>query len=533
MSMKRYLSTILLGVLLLGLTVVSSDAAPGAHGNPQDVAGFEQTISFPVYRPGQILVKFRTQTRQAESAQTLTTYDLPVLEILGELDVLRVAVAVGQEQAMVQMLLDDPQVEYAELDYAVHATIIPNDTSYGLQWGPQKIQAPAAWDVTTGTSDVLIAIVDTGVDLAHPDLNDKIVPGWDFIGEDPYAQDDHGHGSHVAGIAAAETDNDRGVAGVSWGARIMPIKVLDENGDGYYSDVARGVRYACNHGAQIINLSLGGSNPSSTLEDAVERVYQNGCLIVAAAGNDANSVDYPARYPEVMAVAATNQSDSRASFSDYGPQIDVAAPGVDIYSTVWTPPNNHTYGWKQGTSMAAPFVAGEAALIWSLCPQFTNVEVWSIIESTATDRGAAGWDKYYGWGRIDAAEAVGAATPPPILTVGEEEMVFLADATMGPWPQTLLVGNDAACGSLDWTAAEGETWVETDPATGQASPSQPAVVSVSVDKSGLALGQTYTTTITVSSATPGVLGSPQVVDVKFVYSDQPLLRTNFPLGMAY
>jgi thermitase len=531
--MMHHLSPILLGVLLLGLVVVSSSAAPDVQPVAQDVTDLDQTVSFPAYRPGQILVKFRTQAEQAEGAQTLAAYDLPILETLAELDVLRVAVAVGQEQAMVQTLLDDPLVEYAELDYAVHATIIPDDTSYDRQWGPQKIQAPAAWDVTTGTSDVIIAIVDTGVDLNHPDLNAKIVPGWDFIGDDPYAQDNHGHGSHVAGIAAAETDNHQGVAGISWGARIMPIKVLDANGDGYYSDVAEGVSYACNHGATIINLSLGGSNPSSTLENAVEQAYQNGCLMVAAAGNDADTVDCPARYPEVMAVAATNQSDSRASFSDYGPEIDVAAPGVDIYSTVWSPPNNHTYSWKQGTSMSAPFVSGEAALIWSLCPGSTNAEVRSIIQSTAKDRGAPGWDQYYGWGRIDASEAVMITIPPPILTVSEQEMVYLADATTGPWPQTLLVGNDAVCGSLDWTADEGETWVETDPETGQASSSQSAVVSVSVDKSGLTQGQTYTTTITVNSDTLGVLEVPQSVDVKFVYSDQPLSRTYFPLGMAH
>ncbi len=529
--MKRYLSSILLVAVLLGSAVVSSGAAPGTSGNSQDSTGLEQTISFPSYRPGQVLVKFRTQVQQTETARALAGYDLPVLEILGGLDVLRVAVAVGEEQDVVQTLLEDPRVEFAELDYAVHATITPNDTNYGLQWGPEKIHAPAAWDLSTGTSDVVVAIVDTGVDLNHPDLNDKIVPGWDFVGDDPYAQDDHGHGSHVAGIAAAETDNGLGVAGISWGARIMPIKVLDKNGDGYYSNVAKGVRYACNHGAQIINLSLGGSTASSTLQHAVEDVYQNGCLMVAAAGNDANNVDYPAGFPEVMAVAATDQDDSRASFSDYGPEIDVAAPGVGIYSTVWNPPDVHTYSWKQGTSMAAPFVAGEAALIWSLCPEFTNVEVRSIIQSTATDRGAPGWDRFYGWGRIDVAEALGATVPTPVLTVDQEEMLFLADATTGPWPQTLLVGDSAICGSLDWAANVGETWAEADPGTGQASPSEPAAVSVSVDKSGLTQGQIYATTITVSSSTPGVVGSPQLVDVKFVYSDEPLQRTVFPLAM--
>jgi thermitase len=531
--MKRYLSVAMLAAILLSSAAAQSAAAPRSLPHSQDptIAG-EDATSEP-YRPGQVLVKFRPPMDQAEGASALASYGLPVIENLAELQVLRVGVAEGQEQSLVQMLLEDPRVEYAELDYMVHATIIPNDPGFNsYQWGLQKIQAPSAWDVTTGTSDVVIAIIDTGVDLNHPDLNNKIVPGWDFVNDDAYAQDDHGHGTHVAGIAAAESNNGQGGAGASWGARIMPLKVLDPQGDGYYSDVASAVRYACNHGAWIINLSLGGSNPSSVLEDALEDVYQDGCLVTAAAGNDGRSgIDYPARYPHAMAVAATNDADQRATFSDWGPEMDVAAPGVDIYSTLWTPPNNHTYGWKMGTSMSAPLVAGEAALIWSLCPQLTNVEVRGIVQSTATDRGPTGWDVYYGWGRINAYAAVQAAMLPPVLSVDREAMVFLADATTGPWPQNLLVSNAAPCGSLDWTAGDGVGWLDEDPASGEASAADPGESEVSVSTGGLTQGQTYNTTLTVSSSTPGVQQSPQLVAVKFVYSDTPLLRTMLPLSM--
>jgi thermitase len=431
----------------------------------------------------------------------------------------------------IQALSDDHRVEYAELDYVVHATIIPNDYYYYLQWGLAKIQAPAAWDETTGASNLIIAIVDTGVDLNHPDLNSKIVPGRDFVNDDDIAQDDHGHGTHVAGIAAAETNNGQGVAGVSWGALIMPIKVLNESGDGYYSDVAQGVIYACDHDAQIINLSLGGSEYSATLADAVEETYENGCLMVAAAGNGyGNGVDYPARYPQVMAVAATNQSDVRAGFSDYGPEVEVAAPGVGIWSTLW----NDTYGWKDGTSMSTPYVAGLAALLWSVCPGLGNTEVRSVIQSTAKDLGSAGWDPYYGHGRIDAEKAIEYAGPPPTLTVSTHQMVFLADATYGPWPQTLIVGNDAPCGSLDWTADDDADWLDTNPDAGQASSSQPAQIAVSVDKYNeeVSPGNTYTTTVSIDSSTEGVQESPQQVEVKFVYSNTPLLRTFFPLTSA-
>ncbi len=458
--------------------------------------------------------------------------EVPGLAILGEiadLRVQRVAVPPGREQAMVDLLTQDPRVEYAELDHLVHATIIPNDTSYDVQWGPSKIKAPAAWDVSTGGSDTIIAILDTGVDLNHPDLKDKIVPGWDFANDDPTPQDDHEHGTHVAGIAAAETNNGIGVAGISWQARIMPVKVLDENGDGFYSHVAEGVLYACNHGAQIINLSLGGSTYSPTLEDAVEQAYADGCLIVAAAGNGGGDfVDYPARFPDAMAVAATDQSDARAGFSDYGPEVEVAAPGVNIYSTLW----NDKYGWKSGTSMAAPHVAGQAALIWSVCPDPTNEEVRSIIDSTADDRGASGWDAYYGYGRINAVDAVQAATPALTLPQSPEQMIFLADENTGPWPQTLFIGNDAPCGSLSWDVTDDADWLGTDPYSGEASASQPGQTTVTVDKSGLTAGNTYTATITIDSATPGVLESPQTVAVKFVYSDTPLAKTELPLTMA-
>lgn len=526
--MKRYLTgAVLIALLLCALNPASGSSQRGeANSTPRQ--SLESSTSQSEHRPGQILVKFRAPTPPLEAASILAQQDLSIGEEIEGLHVRRVAVPPGQEQAMVERLSQDPRVEYAELDYLVFATIIPNDTEYYRQWGPAKIQAPAAWDLTVGDSDVTIAIVDTGVDLNHPDLDDKIVAGWDFVNDDSYAWDDHGHGTHVAGIAAAETNNGDGVAGISWGALIMPVKVLDDQGDGYYSDVAEGILWACDHGAEIINLSLGGSEPSSTLQDAVEEAHDDGCLMVAAAGNGGGyGVDYPGRYPETIAVAATDQSDSRASFSDYGSQIDVAAPGVAIYSTLW----DNTYGWKDGTSMAAPHVSGLAALVWSMCPNLTNAEVQDVIENTADDLGPPGWDIYYGWGRINALAAVEAAEPPPTLTVNRHVMVFLADQDTGPWPQTLLIGNDSPCGTLSWNVTDDADWLNTYLDVGEASASEPGETTVTVDKSGLTEGTTYEATITISSSTPGVLNSPQLVDVDFVYSNSPLLETLFPLIM--
>ena len=227
---------------------------------------------------------------------------------------------------------------------------------------------------------------------------------------DAFVQDDNGHGTHVAGIAAAATNNGIGVAGVAWGAQIMPVKVLDEYGSGWLSDVAAGIVYASDQGAKIINVSLGGSTLSQTLCDAVAYASQTtGALVVAAAGNTGGAVLYPAACDHVLAVAATDRADQRAYFSNLGPQVDLAAPGVDIYST-WYQSGLQASGYftKSGTSMATPQVAGVAALVWSRWPTWTPDQVAQRLLDTALDLGEPGWDAYTGWGRLDAAAAVGA-----------------------------------------------------------------------------------------------------------------------------
>ena len=534
--MKRHLTAIVWIAILLGVLGPVSMASPNGEA-PASAPPLPQALgSWSDYTPGRILVKFRADTPRAEAGSMLSTNGATVLGKVGGLEVLRLAVPEGREKALVELLTLNPQVEYAELDYVVHAALIPNDTYYYRQWGLDKIRGPAAWDVLVDagllghTADIIIAVLDTGVDLLHPDLDSKIVQGYDFFNHDSVPQDDHGHGTHVAGIAAAETNNYRGVAGVSWDARIMPVKVLNANGDGSYSDLADAIRFACASGADIINMSLGGTEYSHTLHEAVEQTYQDGCLMVAAAGNRGGAgLLYPARYPQTIAVAATDQGDGRASFSSYGPEVDVAAPGEGIYSTYWEAPYTHTYTYISGTSMATPHVAGLSGLVWSLCPGLSNGEVQSIIEATAKDLGSLGWDPYFGFGRIDAQQAVEAAMPVPTLAVDRVKMTFLADSTTGPWPQTLLVMNADPCWALSWSGAEEAGWLQIEPEEGQASSSEPGEITVSVNKSGLLPGFRGETTITVSSTTPGVQGSPRIVDVEFVYSDHPLERLFFPL----
>jgi len=304
---------------------------------------------------------------------------------------------------------------------------MPNDTYYRLyQWNLHRINASQAWTITTG-QPITIAIVDTGVDLSHPDLAAHIVPGYNVISPTISADDDNGHGSHVAGIAAAVTDNGVGVAGVSWNARIMPVKVLDEEGAGWSADVAEGVIWAVDHGAQIINLSLGSPWPSLTVRDAIDHAHNQDALIVAAAGNEyqyRNPVQYPAALRHVLAVAATGDRDEHARYSSTGLYVDVSAPGGNpynpndternhwIWSTYWRGDEGKPaegYMRMSGTSQAAPHVAGLAALIWPVNPDLSNDQVEELIKATSVDLGLPGRDDFFGWGRIDVWAALEAA----------------------------------------------------------------------------------------------------------------------------
>jgi thermitase len=287
----------------------------------------------------------------------------------------------------------DPKVEYAEPDYFVFALRTPNDPDFSQQWSLNNtgqtggkidadIDAPEAWDIATGTNSVKIAIVDTGVDLDHPDLSGKLTAGYDFVNNDSIPQDDNGHGTHVAGTASAVTNNGVGVAGVCWGCSIMPVKVLDASGSGTDSQVASGIIWAADQGARVINLSLGGYGAVKVMSDAVAYAYNLGAVVVAARGNDGNSTPhYPAAYPQVISVGATDHNDKRPWFSSYGPDLEVAAPGDNILSSYW----DNIYATGSGTSMATPHVSGLAGLLLSLNPALTQDNVRSILKHTADD----------------------------------------------------------------------------------------------------------------------------------------------------
>jgi subtilisin family serine protease len=280
----------------------------------------------------------------------------------------------------------------------------PNDVLFEpYQWNLPIIDTIPGWAISTGHEDVIVAVVDTGVDLEHDDLRGRLAEGMNFVSPGDAPSDDVGHGTHVAGVISAVVNNAEGVAGMTWHDRVMPIKVLDATGAGSAYAVAQGIIWATDNGARVINLSLGNYAESEFLHDAVRYAYDHDVVLVAATGNDnTDQPGYPAAYPEVLGVSATDGNLRLADFSNYGDYVDVVAPGVSIASTY---PGSQ-YAALSGTSMASPHAAALAALIRSVHPLLRNTEVMDIMRRTAADLGKPGKDPLYGYGQIDVAAAL-------------------------------------------------------------------------------------------------------------------------------
>ncbi|MEZ4659264.1 MAG: S8 family peptidase [Caldilineaceae bacterium] len=370
------------------------------------------------------LLQFDSDISEMERAQVLADMNAVLIEWMAPIHVAKIQVqptsgADGRAFAAAV----NPAVHFVERDDAiVEGAYLPNDPDFAdnaKTYAQETIHLAAAWDVSMGNADVIIAVLDTGLSLSHAELATRFVPGYDLMNGDDDPSDDHGHGTHVAGIIAAQMDNKVGTAGVCPNCRIMPVKVLDKQNLGSWSTVAEGIIYAVDHGAQIINVSLGGAKPSPTVEAAVEYAASKGVLIVAAAGN-AHSTEpfYPAAYDHVLAVSATDKLDDLWPLSNSGDYIDVAAPGHMIYSTMPVELSNDVgYAYMTGTSMAAPHVAGLAGLLLSQDASRSAADLEAIITASADDLGEPGWDAAFGYGRINAYAALtynGSDSQPPV-----------------------------------------------------------------------------------------------------------------------
>jgi thermitase len=355
------------------------------------------------------LVQFRPSVTDAERAAWMTNNGAIEIDWMSQISVAKIQLDPNRMSASAT---DMTAVSFIETDAIVtgeHDVTDPGflDTDQG--YGERLVKLLPAWNVTTGISTTIVAVIDTGINAAHPEFAGRLVPGYDFVNQDDDPTDDNGHGTHVAGIIGAGLDG-VGTAGMCPQCRIMAVKVLNNKNAGMWSLVAKGILFAVDHGARVINLSLGAAVSSSTLESAVEYAHTNNVVVIAAAGNNNSDMPfYPAAIPYVIAVSATDRTDQRWPLSNFGDYIDVAAPGHQVYSTYHDMVTTNGYAFMSGTSMAAPFVSGLAGLVISRRPELSGEDVVALITNHADDLGDAGKDVYYGNGRINAFATMVAA----------------------------------------------------------------------------------------------------------------------------
>ncbi len=372
---------------LLGAIALPASAAAGSERPRGNGSGRNQNA---------LLVNFRSGVDDAGASQALNAAGVTEIGRLDDLGTRVVNVPDSQREASRDELARDPRVLSVEEDATAEAAVIPTDPHWYQAWGPQRVGAPAAWNISTGRASTIIAIVDTGVDPKQPDLRGRVLPGWDFQNNDANPMDDNNHGTAVAGVAAAAANDGVGIAGMCWNCLILPVKVLNSHGSGSHSNIAAGVIWAVDHGADVINMSIAGPRETTVLANAVAYALSKGVVVVAAAGNEGSKKRfYPAGYSGVMSVAATNKKDQLYGWSNRGSYVKLAAPGCAVTGKpgpAWT-------RWC-GTSFATPIIAGTAALIKSRKPHMARGAIERLLQtSTVGVRGIGG-------GRIEAGRAL-------------------------------------------------------------------------------------------------------------------------------
>ena len=507
----------------------------------------------PVVPRTHALDRDRTSPERVKAVAALADLTgLAVLDAQLEYGFARLAVTPGREEVEIARLRQLPWVAFAEPNYIVRATgggdaFYPTDPHFSTQWNMRRVAAPGAWAITQGSTTLVVAVIDSGLDLAHPEFPGwRVLPGWDYVRDDDTPNDENGHGTHVTGILTAATGNGQGISGLAPSVLIRPLKVLDQNGVGYGSDVAAALYEAMSYfqpPAQIFNLSLGDAAGSTLLQGAVASAQSKGALVVAAAGNCAQPVSecnylanpsfYPAAYDGVLAVAASDRYDNWATYSGYKPYVGIAAPGGIQSDQIWSTALGG-YGYKYGTSIAAPLVSAAAALVWTVEPAANAQDVANILKSTADKVEVRpfgglvvpyvnGRNDYFGYGRLNVNKAVRWAYPPslqPIVT----KQTFLLGGPLTQAKRTLTLKNISSQ-TVTWqaTVISGADWLSASPATGSANYLSPGELTLRAGPTALGPGL-YTGTVRVEALYPGWLPS----------FDIPVeLRVNAAIGQEF
>jgi len=458
----------------------TAEALTGVHGMPAGNA-WSGVLASPAEAQADddaestdgVIVRFRPSLGHASQVAAHQDAGASTANALALSDTVRVEVKQGRRDLALAAYNARADVLYAEPDYVVHALYTPNDPQYPNQWALPKVGAPAAWNISRGSSSVRVAIVDCGVfsqatnraagdgQAGHPDLRGRVGFNQDFTGSSTGFDDYCNHGTHVAGIVGAAGNNGVGVSGLAPQVTLMNAKVLGDNGSGYTSNILNGVVWAVQNGAKVVNMSLGRDGACSQSErDTMNWAFSQGVVVVASAGNSTlGSSGAPANCDNVISVASTTSTDARSSFSNYGTNVDVAAPGSSILSTV----RSGDYSYFSGTSMASPYVAGLAGLLWSQNPNATAQSVVDRIRTTANP--IAGTGSSWAWGRIDAAAALtgwgstpATQTPTPTLTPTPTNTAIPTPTRAtcpSPRPPVQISSTAGASGTLNVTVTAG------------------------------------------------------------------------------
>jgi thermitase len=405
------------------------------------------------HAPDRLLVKFQPRMGSTEIARTFKTLRVGEISKIRDLGVHVLRVPPSRLDATLSTLQRSASVLYAEYDGIVQAAdTIPNDPSWPSQSSDVHLRSPQAWDFSTGSPNVVIAVLDTGVDATTPDLQGSFVAGYDFVNNDADPSDDHGHGTMAAGVAAARGNNGLGIAGYCWSCSIMPVKVMSADGSGLQSTLATGITWATDHGARVISMSVSGG-AYSTLASAVKYAHSKGVVLVAAAGNSGGSTPtYPAAYPEVIGVAGSNPDDTLNINSNYGSWAKIAAPWCNYATSMRQPDGSFRYAAFCGTSSATPAAAGIAGLAFSYAPLASNTTVEQALESSVLP--VAGGPKV-AYGRIDAYGTLLTLGATPVAPLGTAPTSVTAPEVLGfvSGGQTLTASAGAWNGSTPMSFA--------------------------------------------------------------------------------